>query len=118
LKAPQPIKGRFTTPVPNSPSLRPIVALMHGLYRNMPDALFFQMLSGAPMVTIQNNGTFSFPPMKQGSYDLAWGTDRSDGAQSYVSYFHNDGSEVYVATVGSLCPYDFGDINQSIPTPP
>ncbi len=118
LKAPQPIKGHFTTPVPNGPSLRPIAALMHGLYRNMPDALFFQMLSGAPKVTIQNNGTFSFPPMNQGSYELAWGTDRSNGAQSYISYFKSDGSAAYVATVGPLCPYDFGDINQSIPTPP
>jgi hypothetical protein len=118
LRANQPMKGHFITRVPNSPSLRPIAALMHGLYRNMPDALFFQMLSGAPMVTIQNNGTFSFPSMKQGSYELAWGTDRSDGAQSFVSYFNSDGTAAYVATVGPLCPYDFGDINQSIPTPP
>jgi tetratricopeptide (TPR) repeat protein len=118
LKAPQPVKGHFVTTVPNSASLRPVAALMHGLYRNMPDALFFQMLSSAPKVTIQSNGTFSFPPMSQGSYELAWGTDRSDGAQSYISYFHSDGSAAYVATVGPLCAYDFGDINESIPTPP
>jgi hypothetical protein len=118
LKAPQPIKGHFVTSVPNSPSLKPIAALMHGLYRNMPDALFFQMLSSAPKVTIQKDGTFSFPPMQQGSYELAWGTDRSDGAQSYISYFKNDGSAAYVAAVGPLCPFDYGDINQSIPTPP
>jgi outer membrane protein assembly factor BamD (BamD/ComL family) len=117
LRANQPIKGHFITSVPNDPSLTPLAALMHGLHQNLPDSQFFQLLSTAPTAQIQNNGSFNFKPLPQGTYDLAWGTNRSDGAQSYVSYFQNDGSAAYVATVGPLCPYDFGDINRTIPTP-
>jgi hypothetical protein len=116
LKAPQPVKGRFTGSVPNDPALTPKAALMHGLYANMPDSDFFQLLSGSPTVTIQNNGAFNFPPMQQGNYELAWGSDRSDGAQHYVYYASGSFVE-YVATVGPLCAFDFGNINRDIPTP-
>jgi TolA-binding protein len=116
LKAPQPVKGHFTGFVPNDPALTPTAALMHGLSSNMSDSQFYQMLSGSPTVTIQNNGTFYFPPLKQGSYELAWGSDRSDGARLYV-YYANGNSLEYVATVGPLCAFDFGNINRNIPTP-
>jgi hypothetical protein len=116
LKAPQPVKGRFTSVVPHDPGLRPVAALMQAIYNNMPASLFFQILSGSPRVTIQSNGTFSFSPQKQGTYILTWGTDRSDGTQSYVTAFNNDGSPIYVAKVGPLCPFDFGTINEDIPT--
>ncbi len=117
LKAPQPVKGRFIGSVPNDPSLTPLAALMHGLHQNLPDSQFFQLLSTSPTAQIQKNGSFNFKPLPQGTYDLAWGTNRNDGAQSFVSYFQNDGSAAYVATVGPLCPFDFGDINRNIPVP-
>jgi hypothetical protein len=116
LNAPQPVKGRFTGSIPNDPALTPKAALMHGLSSTLSNDQFFQLLSGSPTVTIQSNGTFNFPPMQQGSYELAWGSDRSDGAQNYV--FYSNGSSIeYVATVGPLCAFDFGDINRNIPTP-
>ena len=116
LKEPQPVKGHFTGSVPNDPALTPKAALMHGLYPNMSDSQFYQLLSVAPTVTIQSNGTFNFPPLKQGSYELAWGSDRSDGARLYTSSFYGD-SPAFAATVGPLCAFDFGNINEKIPTP-
>ncbi len=117
LKAPQPVKGRFTGSVPHDPSLTVQAALIHGLYVDMPDVQFFQLLSGSPTTRIQSDGSFSFKPVKQGTYDLVWGTDNSDGSQSYV-FYHRGNTLVYVATVGPLCPYDFGDINQDVPVAP
>ncbi len=105
-----------TSAVPHDPALRPVAALTQGIKQNTPASLFFQILSGSPRVTIQSNGTFSFSPQKQGTYILVWGTDRSDGAQSYVSVFA-DSSPIYVAKVGPLCLFDFGTIDENIPTP-
>jgi tetratricopeptide (TPR) repeat protein len=117
LAAPQPVKGHFIGVVPNNTSLTQEAALMQGLRQDLPTNQFFQMLSSSPTAIIQSNGSFSFKPIKQGSYDLAWGTNNNvTGSQSFVSYFkQSDGSPVYVANVGPLCPYDFGDINQNIP---
>jgi len=116
LKAPQPVKGRFTSIGPHDPALRPVAALTQGIKQNTPASLFFQILSGSPTVTIRSNGTFSFSPQKQGTYILVWGTDRGDGAKAYVSVFA-DSSPIYVAKVGPLCPFDFGTIDENIPTP-
>ncbi len=119
LAAPQPVKGRFIGFVPNSSSLTQEAALMQGLTGSISQSQFFQMLTGAPTVTIQSDGSFSFMSVKQGTYDLAWGTiNGNTGNESFTFYYRNDGSPVYVANVGPLCPYDFGDINQNIPVAP
>ena len=117
LKAPQPVKGRFVKAVPNNPSLIQEAALMQGLHQGLSSGQFFQMLSGSPTALILSDGSFSFKPMKQGSYDLAWGTSNNvTGSLSFISYFNqNDGSPVYVANVGPLCAFDFGNISQDIP---
>src|SRR6266851_292232 len=117
LKAPQPVKGRFVKAVPNNTSLTQEAALMQGLKQSLPTNQFFQMLSSSPTAIIQSDGSFSFKPIKQGSYDLAWGTNNNvTGSQSFVSYFkQNDGSPIYVANVGPLCAFDFGNISQDIP---
>jgi len=117
LKAPQPVKGRFTGVVPHDPALRPVAALTQGIKQNTPASLFFQILSGSPTVTIRSNGTFNFSPQKQGTYILVWGTDRSDGAKAYVTGYLTNGSPIYEAKVGPLCPFDFGDLAIDIPTP-
>jgi tetratricopeptide (TPR) repeat protein len=116
LKANQQVKGHFITSIPNNPSLTPIVALIHGLNNNMSDSQFFQLLSTAPTAPIQSNGDFIFTPLPQGTYDLAWGTNQSDGSKHFQFAYNADGSASYVARVGPLCPYDFGNLNETIPT--
>jgi len=120
LHAPQAVKGRFAGAVPTDPALTLTAALMHGLHQNMPSGQFFQLLNGAPTATIQRDGSFTFKPLKQGTYELAWGTtNNNDGSESFISYFLvNNGSPTYVANVGPLCPYDFGNIKQNIPVAP
>jgi outer membrane protein assembly factor BamD (BamD/ComL family) len=119
LKAPQEVIGRFTTPVPKGSALTPLAVLAQGLYANIPDAQFFQLIAGAPTVVIKPDGSFTFKPVKQGTYDLAWGTDNVDGSQSFYFYYRpSDKSLVYIANIGPLCPYNFGDINEPIPSAP
>jgi hypothetical protein len=113
LKAPQPVKGHFISSVPTN---APTAALIQGLNHTMPDSQFFQLLSAAPTALIQSNGNFSFQPLPQGAYGLAWGTYGSNGAKNFQFAYNTDGSSFYVAKVGPLCPYDFGDLNEAIPT--
>jgi len=114
LKAPQPVKGHFITTVPNNPALTPVAALMQGYYDTMSNVQFYALLGVSPTATIQRNGSFSFKPVKQGTYDLVWGTNNSDGNQLYYSIFHSV-SLAFVVKVGPLCPYDFGEVNEPIP---
>jgi len=116
LRANQPVKGHFSSTIPNNPSLTPIAALIQGLNHTMSDSLFFQLLGTAPTASIQSNGDFTFSPLPQGTYGLAWGTNQSNGAKHFLFSYYPDGSSYYVAKVGPLCPYDFGDLNETIPT--
>jgi len=116
LRANQPVKGHFTSTIPNNPSLTPIATLIQGLNHNMPDSQFFQLLSTAPTASIQSNGNFIFSPLPQGIYGLAWGTNQNNGAKHFQFAYNSDGSSSYIAKVGPLCPYDFGDLNETIPT--
>jgi hypothetical protein len=116
LRANQPVKGHFISAIPNNPSLTPIATLIQGLNHNMPDSQFFQLLNAAPTAQIQSNGDFVFSPLPQGTYGLAWGTNQSDGSKHFQFAYNTDGSSTYIAKVGPLCPYDFGDLNETIPT--
>ncbi|HJT57111.1 MAG TPA: tetratricopeptide repeat protein [Ktedonobacteraceae bacterium] len=119
LKAPQDVKGRFTTAVPKSSALTPKAVLAQGLYANIPQGQFFQLIAGAPTVIIKSDGSFDFKAVKQGKYDLAWGTNNTDGsAFYYFSYRQSDKSLIYIANVGPLCPFDFGSIDEPIPSAP
>ena len=118
LKAPQPVKGHFIGIVPQSPSLTDMAALLKGLVNGITANQFYAMLKGSPMAIIQSDGSFTFKPLPQGTYDLAWGSNNTDGAQSYSVNFNPDGSAYYVATVGPLCAFDFGDISQDVPVAP
>ena len=102
--------------VPNNPAITPIAALIQGLNHNMPDNQFFQLLSTAPTASIQRNGDFIFNPLPQGTYGLAWGTNQNNGAKHFQFAYKPDGSSFYIAKVGPLCPFDFGDLNETIPT--
>jgi tetratricopeptide (TPR) repeat protein len=119
LKAPQPVKGHFAGVVPNSSSLVDIAALMKGLSRNMSSTDFYTLLASSPQVVINSDGSFTFKSVPQGTYDLAWGTNNTaDGSQLYNSAFLPDNSVAYVAQVGPLCAFDFGDIQENIPVAP
>ncbi len=116
LKANQPVKGHFITTVPNASNLTPVATLIQGLNNNMSDSQFFQLLGASPTATIQSNGDFAFSPLPQGSYGLAWGTNQSDGTKHFQFAYNADGSAAYVAKVGPLCAFDFGNLNETIPT--
>jgi outer membrane protein assembly factor BamD (BamD/ComL family) len=122
LKAPQPVKGRFTGVVPGNPSLSVIAGLMNGITGKITANQFYAAFNSnrTPKTTIQSDGSFNFQALPQGTYDLVWGSNNNaDGQQSYTFVYHNsDGSPVFVAMVGPLCPFDFGDINQNIPSAP
>ncbi len=122
LKAPQPVKGRFTGVVPNNPSLSDIAGLIKGITGSITSDQFYPVLNSnsTPKVTIHSDGSFAFQPVPQGPYDLVWGTNNTaDGNQSYTfQYQTTDGSPVYVATVGPLCAYDFGNIPMDVPAAP
>jgi tetratricopeptide (TPR) repeat protein len=116
LKASQPVTGHFTSSIPNDPSLTVVAALLKNLNNGISSDQFFQLLNGAPTATIRSDGTFVFKPLPQGTYDLAWGTERSNGNKSFnTNYYTGSGAPFYVATVGPLCAFDFGDINETIP---
>ncbi len=119
LKAPQDVKGRFTTAVPGNSALTSMAVLARGLYADIPQSQFYQLIAGAPTVKIKSDGSFDFKSVKQGKYDLTWGTINSDGNELFYIYYQpSDKSLVYVANVGPLCPYDFGDISEPIPVAP
>lgn len=119
LKAPQDVTGRFTTSVPKSSALTPTAVLAKGLSANISQSQFFQLIAGAPTVVIKSDGSFDFKSVKQGKYDLAWGTTNTDGSQLFDFYYRpSDKSLVYIANVGPLCPVDFGSINEPIPSAP
>lgn len=111
LKVPQPVKGRFTGTVPNSPSLTRYAALMKGLYANISPDQLANLFYSSPRTTIANDGTFVFDPQPQGSYELAWGTVSNATGAGLLTW----NTARYVANVGPLCPDDFGDIAENIP---
>ena len=55
---------------------------------------------------------------KQGTYDLAWVNILNDGSAIYSIFYYNVNdpgkAASYVANVGPLCPFDFGDIPEPI----
>jgi tetratricopeptide (TPR) repeat protein len=112
LKAPQKVKGRFTGSIPNDPSLTRVAALMKGLYTGISSDQLATLFYSSPRTTIANDGSFVFGPQPQGSYELAWGTTVNATGGGVLTW----NTARYVADVGPLCPYDFGDIYENIPT--
>ena len=106
LNAPQAVKGHFTGSIPNNPSLARVAALIKGLYVGIPSAQLSTLFYSSPQTPIASDGSFTFSPQPQGSYDLAWGTIIIATGAGILSF----NPSRYVANVGPLCPYDFGDI--------
>lgn len=106
------VKGHFTTTIPPAPST-PTVALVQNMYTGISDSQFAQLLRNAPVASVQKDGTFLFPSVPQGTYELVWSYD---GNLNYY-YAHNGNQILYKVKLGPLCAYNYGDINQTISPP-
>lgn len=111
LQKPVAVKGHFTQSVPGAP-YRPTAYLVQGLMAGMQQYQFPPLLAHAPAATIHSDGSFSFTSVPQGTYELVWS---SDSALHYY-YAYNGKHVLYAAHVGPLCTFDYGDIDQAIPT--
>jgi tetratricopeptide (TPR) repeat protein len=105
LAQPQPVTGRFTKAIPGSA----YAILAKGLHHSMSDAAFYQAIaSPAPRVHVSGDGSFQFSPVAQGVWDLVW-----EDSNGYIfSYRQDTGKSYYQATVGPLCAFDFGPIDE------
>ncbi len=104
------VKGHFTQSVPGAP-YHPTAFLVQGLTADIQQYQFSPLLAHAPTATIHSDGSFTFSGVPPGTYELVWS---SDTLHYYYSY---SGKRVfYVAKVGSLCAFDYGAVNQAIPT--
>ncbi len=110
LKQPQAVKGHFTSTIPGGTNT-PEVGLVQGVSANMSSNAFYAILAKSPVVTVQSDGSFQFAPVAQGTYYLTWGVINS--ADSMEDFFVG---QRYPATVGPLCPFNFGDISEDFPT--
>jgi len=110
LALPQSVKGHFTSTIPNGANT-PQVGLAQGVSASMGQAAFYAILDSSPVVTVQGDGTFTFPSIKQGSYYLVWGIANANGRDFLVG-------QRYPATVGPLCAFNFGDISENFPPAP
>lgn len=110
LKQPQPVKGQFTTTIPSGTNT-PEVGLVQGISANMSSSAFYAILAKSPVVQVQSDGKFQFQPVAQGTYYLVWGVANS--ATNRVVFLVG---QRYPATVGPLCPFDYGQISEQFPT--
>ena len=110
LKAPIQVKGHFTTTVPPA-SRQPVVILGNGplLTPNTTANQFAALFAGSPHTSINGDGTFSLSNVPPGNYQLIWGTLTNPDQFIRVAFQPSD------TTIGQLCPYDFGAIDQAIP---
>jgi len=110
LKQPQPVKGQFTSTIPSGTNT-PEAGLVQGISANMSSDAFYAILAKSPVVTVQSDGRFQFQPVAQGTYYLVWGVVNS--ADNRVVFLVG---QRYPATVGPLCPFDYGQISENFPS--
>ncbi|GHO86661.1 hypothetical protein KSZ_46670 [Dictyobacter formicarum] len=113
LSVPQPVLGHFVNGVPKLSDgyVKINASLLQNLSTDVTRDDFYQQMANAPTATISDDGHFKFQPLKPGTYDLVWGFIRNDGYELYMFYHSKETNQpIYVAQVGQLCPFDFGDI--------
>lgn len=111
LRQPVQARGRFTQNVPGAPN-SPTAFLVQGLVVGIHQDQFPALLRTAPTTQIQADGAFSFTSVPPGTYELVWS---SDGTLHF--YYAFSGNQVlYMARIGPLCAYDFGNVDQAIPS--
>jgi tetratricopeptide (TPR) repeat protein len=113
--APEPVTGRFLGRLAYLGGV-PVAFLAQGLHEGISDNQFLQTVLNSPFAFIDASGSFTFKPLPQGSYDLAWGSvDNQGDIVVQFAYNTSTGESFYVATVGPLCAYDFGNIQEDVP---
>ena len=110
LKQPVQARGRFTQSVPAAP-FTPAAFLVQGLTVGIQQFQFPPLLRSAPSAPINSDGSFAFTSVPPGTYELVWSSDAL-----HFYYAFNGNQVLYTAQIGPLCAYNFGDINQAIPT--
>jgi tetratricopeptide (TPR) repeat protein len=111
LKQPQPVNGTFTSTIPSGSNI-PMVSLVQGVTSTTSSDQFYAILNKSPLVNVNADGSFSFKPLAQGTYDLVWGVENQSDGQ--IEFFV--GTQ-YPATVGPLCTFSFGNIDEKFPAP-
>jgi TolA-binding protein len=115
LSLPQAVTGHFTSSLPTDGVLTAVLTTTP-INGNMSGNEFGPIIRNSPITApINGNGTFKFEPQKQGTYDLAWIYTTPDTIHSifYYKVYDPAKSASYVATVGPLCTFDFGDITST-----
>jgi tetratricopeptide (TPR) repeat protein len=112
LAKPQPVIGRFTKAIPGGA----YAILAKGMYHNMPRNQYLSKVRPpAPRVHVSADGTFRFNAIAQGVWDLVMDTANANGDNYIFFSRQSDGLSYYQATVGPLCPFDFGSIEEDFP---
>ena len=111
LARPVQVKGHFTQSIPGAPN-QPTAYLVQGLFVGIQQYQFPPLLANAPVATIHSDGTFTFASVPQGAYELVWSSDNT----LHFYYAFSGQHILYAAHLGPLCTYNYGDINQAIPT--
>ncbi|GER88029.1 hypothetical protein KDW_21910 [Dictyobacter vulcani] len=120
LSGPQSVIGYFTKGVPKtSDGYKSAQAfLVQNVTRDTPGNEVLLQLLIAPWGSVSEDGHFTVKAVKQGTYNLIWGLVRPDGTPYFMTGFSRQSPNqlYYVANVGPLCPFDFGNIDQAFYT--
>jgi tetratricopeptide (TPR) repeat protein len=114
LKQPQAVKGKFTSTIPSGTNTA-AVGLVQGVTPGESSDAFYATLAKSPVAAVNADGSFTFPSITLGNWDLVWGVLNSANNQENFYVGNKDGTFTYVAKVGPLCPYDFGNISADFP---
>lgn len=120
-KAPEPVTGQFTGSVISFNGGQDLVFLLRGASIGMSDSqlvnLVNQAISAGRVAQIPfGTTTFTFRPVPQGTYVLTWAALDPATGLAYIRRPANDGTQfTYVASVGPLCNYNFGNIPENVP---
>lgn len=109
LNGPVMVKGHFTSPVPPA-STAPFVFLGTKTFSAQPTfSEFTSDFNSSPHTVIHSDGTFLFTNVHPGNYQFVYGT--LNNKDKLIHFFPSPSN----TAIGQLC-YNFGDINNPIPT--
>lgn len=132
LKQPQSVKGHFTSKIPHGDDV-PEVFLVPS-HNGLPISGTPRDQKGELMQVVKSDGTFAFQNVKQGQYQLGWGTrNKSTGAEviefislgslpmvgnagAPTSGWKTVSAPFHMARVGPLCSFDFGKLDVEFPS--
>lgn len=115
LGQPQVVTGSFTATLPTNVRLNAV--LVQNFRGTLSTDQKFALVDESPTTQINADGTFAFQPVEQGEYGLVWTINRPDGSEGLYWYYQvadPTQSPDITADVGSLCPFDFGNITRPL----